>query len=379
MYSLDDFGEMIGDKLRFSAYAEAIQRAVKPGDIVADIGSGPGILGFLACRAGASRVFAIERDSIVEFARQLAAVNGLSDHIEFFNSDSGRTRLPERVNVIVSDLRGALPFFAEAIATLNDARQRFLAAGGILIPQRDVLYAAVVATHERYDRILAPWRQVLGLNLDDCLHSVLNAVHATQLKPEHLVSDPQSWCTLNYAEGANCSGEAHMRFPITRTSRAHGLCIWFETHLYDNIGFSTGPSSEETVYGHVFLPWLAPVDLIEGEEVQVELHADPVGSDYVWRWETRIGARDARPEIHFRQSTFYGANFAPSALKRRAAEFSPALSEEGQAECWILQAMNGTASLQEIALGAATRYPSVFPQPEDALRRAGELAVRYSR
>src|SRR5438093_403607 len=41
MYSLDEFGEMVGDTLRFPAYREAIARAVKPGDSVVDIGSGP--------------------------------------------------------------------------------------------------------------------------------------------------------------------------------------------------------------------------------------------------------------------------------------------------------------------------------------------------
>src|SRR5438045_171524 len=44
MYSLDEFGEMVGDSLRFPAYREAIARAVKPGDSVVDLGRGPGEL-----------------------------------------------------------------------------------------------------------------------------------------------------------------------------------------------------------------------------------------------------------------------------------------------------------------------------------------------
>jgi len=56
MYSLDEFGDMTADSLRFAAYSEAIQKAVRPGDIVVDLGCGPGIFALLACRAGAKRV-----------------------------------------------------------------------------------------------------------------------------------------------------------------------------------------------------------------------------------------------------------------------------------------------------------------------------------
>src|SRR4029077_3652773 len=143
MYSLDEFGEMIGDTLRFPAYCEAIARAVKPGDSVVDIGSGPGIFALLACKAGAKQVYAIDTESVVEFGRQFAAANGLTGRIEFLRGDSRQILLPERVNVIVSDIRGALPLFGQGIHTLNDARTRLLAENGRMIPERDTFFAAL--------------------------------------------------------------------------------------------------------------------------------------------------------------------------------------------------------------------------------------------
>lgn len=379
MYSLDEFGEMIGDAVRFSAYTEAIARAVKPGDAVADIGSGPGILAFLACQAGARRVFAIELDGVVDFARHLAAANGLSDRVQFIRGNSRQIRLPERVNVIVSDLRGALPLFDRAIQTVNDARERFLAAGGVMIPQRDELFAAVVEAPEQYGRITDPWLQIPTLNLKDTLPTVLNGLFKRQFKKEQLLSDAQPWCTINYAEGANSRGAADLCFKIGRHGIGHGIAIWFDTNLYADIGFSTGPSAGETVYGHIFLPWLAPVDLAAGADVFVELHADPVGSDYVWRWNTHFAGDATKAKPDFRQSTFFGASFPPSSLRKRAAEFAPVLSEAGQAERWMLQAMDGRTTLHEIALDAARLFPHVFTEPEDAFRQAGELAEKLAR
>jgi len=78
MYSLDEFGEMVGDPLRFPAYCEAIARGVESGDVALDIGSGPGVFALLAVKAGARKVYAIDTENVVEFGRQFAAANGMT-------------------------------------------------------------------------------------------------------------------------------------------------------------------------------------------------------------------------------------------------------------------------------------------------------------
>src|SRR5271155_4523900 len=165
MYSLDEFGDMNADSLRFTAYSEAIQKAVRPDDIVVDLGCGPGIFALLACRAGAKRVYAIDAGEVIHFARQLAVANGFADRIEFLHGDSRQIELAERANVIVSDVRGALPLFADALPSIEDARERFLTPGGAQIPLRDTIYAAIVETPEFYKRLAAPWKDA-GRGID---------------------------------------------------------------------------------------------------------------------------------------------------------------------------------------------------------------------
>lgn len=380
MYSLRDFGGMIADAGRFDAYAKAIAAVVRPGDTVAEIGCGPGVFSLLACRAGARRVFAIESDDSIQFARQLAATNGFTDHIEFFQSDSRKTELPERVNVIVSDIRGVLPLHDHAIPSLEDARQRLLAQGGIMIPQRDTLKAAVIEAQEYYSRLISPWQKsVFGVNLSPSLLPVLNQAYSSSFKIDQLLTPAQDWGLLDYTVGAPTGANAELDFHATRDGTAHGVCLWFETKLFEEISYSSGPGATATIYGQLFLPWLEPVAVEKGQKIQVGLHADLVGQDYIWRWETTIPSAANRAQLHFEQSTFQGANFSPDSLRRQAVDYAPQLSEAGQADLWMLERMDGSASLQIIAQSASERFPRLFSSWREAFRRAADLSREFSR
>jgi protein arginine N-methyltransferase 1 len=380
MYSLRDYGEMIADRERFEAYSKAIAKAVRPGDVVLEIGCGPGVFALLACQAGARKVYAIDSEEIVHFARELAAANGLAERIEFIQSESRKVQLPERVNVIVSDIRGSLPFFGHAIASMEDARQRLLAPGGRLIPQRDTLKAAVIDASEFYSKLVAPWlKPGPGLLLSPAAQLLLNGSYSGHFNCDQLLTEAQNWAVLDYSAEVKACAAADLNFSVTRAGTAHGVCLWFEAELIDGIGYSTGPGSHKTVYGQVLLPWLEAVPVRQGQKILVSLQANLVGEEYVWRWKTEICGDTNDPGRCFQQSTFQGANFTPQALRRRAADFVPSLSEDGQADRWLLQAMDGKTSLQQMAQAAAERFPKIFPHWQDALHRAAELAARFSR
>ena len=74
-YSLVGYGNMIADRLRIEAFAQGLRRAVRPGMVVMDIGTGPGIMAILACQLGASRVYAIESSEVIAVAREIAVAN----------------------------------------------------------------------------------------------------------------------------------------------------------------------------------------------------------------------------------------------------------------------------------------------------------------
>ena len=119
-----------------------------------DIGSGTGVLAFLACRRGARRVFAIEAGDVVQVAREIAAANGFGERIEFIQEVSTQVDLPVRADVVISEIGGSLPWFASHLPSIIDARQRFLARGGILVPRCDDVWGAVVEAEALYR---GPW------------------------------------------------------------------------------------------------------------------------------------------------------------------------------------------------------------------------------
>ncbi len=380
MYSLPDFGAMISDSARFKAYTEALSRCVRPGAIVLEIGCGPAVFSILACRAGAKRVYAIETEDIIDVARQIAAANGVTDRIQFFQGDSRKTILPERVDVIVSDIRGALPLFDGAVASLQDARERFLSADGVMIPRREVLSAAIIQADQIYSSLISPWKtSAKDVELSVPLRLVLNSVHGVDLKAEVLLTEPEEVCSLDYMGNPSVNASASLEFRTNRAGTAHGICVWFDTQLHEDIGFSSAPGSPVTLYAQLFLPWLEPVAVIQGQELLVKLDANLVGKDYVWRWETEIAGADGGKKVRFRQSSFEGTLVSPHTLRRRAVDHVPVLTAEGEAERFLLEGMDGRTSLQEIAKKAAGRFPEVYSSDEEAFERVSELARKLSR
>jgi protein arginine N-methyltransferase 1 len=319
MYSLRFYGQMLADAPRRDAYAAALRQTVKPDSIVMDLGSGPGVFALLACKLGARRVYAVEPDSVISLARDLAAANGYADRIEFFENFSTEINPREPASIIVSDLRGVLPWFQRHIPSIKDARERLLARGGVLIPHRDILWAAVVEARDRYEEIVGPWQNnKFELDLSAGTRLVTNTWQKTRIKRSQLLAEPVCWTTIDYYEVESPDIRAEMCWRAGRNGTAHGVAVWFDSELVDGIGFSNHPGAPEMIYGNGLFPFSQPVEVMEGDCIQLRLAAKMVNDDYVWRWDTDFFARgdEAHPKASFKQSTFFGVPLSPAQLRK---------------------------------------------------------------
>src|SRR2546427_571788 len=119
MYSIPEHGGMMADRVRMDAYTHALRQAVKPGSVVLDIGTGTGMFALLACQFGARAVYAVEPDGdALQVAREIAAANGYGARIQFIQDLSTRISVPERADVMISDLRGAVPLFQQHLPSI---------------------------------------------------------------------------------------------------------------------------------------------------------------------------------------------------------------------------------------------------------------------
>ena len=375
MYSVAGYGQMISDAVRMDAYADALRRSVKPGAVVVDIGTGTGIFAMLACRYGARKVFAIEPSDSIQVAREIAQANGLADTIEFIQAKSTEVDLPERADVIVSDLRGILPFHQHHIPAIADARLRMLAPGGVLIPQRDSIWVTCVEARKSYERIARPWvGNDYGLNMQAAMLLVTSQWSSTTVKADQMVTGAGRLGTLDYTTVVEPDFAGAAELIATRAGAAHGLCVWFDAHLIEGVNFTNAPGSPGLIYGRAYFPWPQPLELRTGDAVAVALKADLVGDDYLWRWETHVEGK-----VAFKQSSFFAEPLSLSRLRKTAASHVASLNEDGIIDQLSLELMREGKSLGDIARQLAARFPRRFARWQDALTHVGELSAKYSR
>lgn len=366
---------MILDRARMDAYVRALRQSVKPGSVVVDLGCGPGVFALMACELGARRVFAIDPNAVIQVGRDAAREHGFGNRIEFLQELSTKVSLPEQADVIVSDLRGVLPWFGYHIGSIVDARARFLAPGGILIPKRDKVWAAIVEARERYEQIVTPWNgESDRLRLNSARNLAVNLWSKFRVRPDSLLSEAVCWYELDYRQVTEVHFQARFDVSITRTGTAHGLVVWFDAELIDGVGFSNAPGGEELIYGNGFFPLREPVEVEAGDRIQMRIEGRLIGDDYVWRWDTTIPSR----QVSFKQSTLFGAPLSSSQLRKRAHTYVPNANEKAEVTRFVLSQMNGTNSIETIATGLVNAFPHRFDDLNSAIDVVADISEKYS-
>lgn len=140
---------IINDPVRNETYRQAIERHVRPGMIVYEIGTGTGLLAMLAARAGAKHVYTCERKPLLaEAARENIARNGFSDRITVLSKDSQGVvvgeDLPERADLMVCEIVNNGLLGEHALDLTEDALARLLKPDAILLPDQIELRGTLV-------------------------------------------------------------------------------------------------------------------------------------------------------------------------------------------------------------------------------------------
>ena len=319
IYNAHLYRSLTYDTIKNAAYRAAI-RAHVSGKTAVDIGTGPdAILARLCVEAGARRVYAIEiREDACHLARGLVSRLGLADRIEIVQGDAARVKLPERVDVCVSETIGVVGSSEGAALLLTSAR-RLLKDGGTMIPRRCVTRIAAVSLPRHLAACPKP-----GSLSTAYLRSVVRQVGypfdlrlcIANLSADHLVSDSVVFEDLDFTRSLAPSWHRDVSLTMTRSGDCQGFVAWI--NLETGAGQAVDSLRDACNWAPCFFPMSGPALRVRKRDVMVARCSGcpghhPYTMDY--RIEGRLVRRDVKlAEVHcesvchtraFRDTPFY--------------------------------------------------------------------------
>lgn len=289
---------MVRDEARTAAFQRAIERSVKPGDVVLDLGAGSGILSLFAARAGAARIYAVERDPrTAAFAAELIRRNGFDSVVRVLPGDIRAVRIPERVNLIVSEWMGTIGIDENMYGALLWARDNLLADGGQIIPRSVTTMIAPAAPAQRPDSAFFMERPY-GLDLSPLCEPSVNELLMVRRRvtgPD-LAAAPQKLWTQDAASDSpdlvRNPITADLVFEFEKKAAASALAAWFVAELADDVILSNAPNAPDTHWGQMLLPLATRLEFQPGDRLAVSVTAWPVGPGplmFAWKWQVNDG------------------------------------------------------------------------------------------
>jgi protein arginine N-methyltransferase 1 len=265
---------LIADHVRLAAFRDALKAQIEPGvTTVADIGAGAGVIGVMAARLGARRVYMYECAEISGVAERVLRRNKARACV-LFPCRSTEFVDPPRVDLVVSETLGNYALEEDIIDTMRDAKARHLRPGGRLVPREIRQFVAPVVS-PRIDRELRAWRDVpaaVGLDVDLSPAEALsvNNMYVRSISARELLEPAGfEWdhIALGDTKKSVRRGEGVWRLKAAAT--AYGFALWWTADLGAGVILSTAPGAPQTHWEQLYLPLVAPLSLAADERLRI--------------------------------------------------------------------------------------------------------------
>ncbi|XP_021172273.2 protein arginine N-methyltransferase 9 isoform X1 [Fundulus heteroclitus] len=284
---------MLNDHGRNRKYQQAIHKAVQSGcSTVLDIGTGTGILGMCAKKAGAAEVYACELSkTMYELACEVVAANGMEGSIKILHKKSldmeVPTDLPHRVSLVVTETVDAGLFGEGIIESLIHAWHHLLlppergdgefrgdSTSGRVIPAGATVFCMAVECLEirRHHRLCAAEVGGLPMAAAGELRSPVSCNQEQDDSTEpytterlsrlpggyRALTEPFTALTIDFnnvqeLEGLSSREVREIRLPVNQGGELDALAVWFQLHLDEENSLSTGPE-EDTCWEQAIYP-----------------------------------------------------------------------------------------------------------------------------
>ncbi|KAI1816644.1 S-adenosyl-L-methionine-dependent methyltransferase [Poronia punctata] len=227
---------MLKDTVRTEAYRDFIynNKHLFAGKTVLDIGCGTGILSMFCARAGASRVFAVDASDIILKARSNIYHAGLSDVITTLHGKMEEVSLPvDKVDIIVSEWMGYCLLFEAMLPSVLFARDKYLAADGLMVPSHTNMWVAPVSdpvwVSENGE---AFWADVYGFDMSVMAKGIYDEARVLNWPKDKICGEASAFKMLDLytTTAADLNFTSPYTSKLTRDVDAiDGFLIWFDT------------------------------------------------------------------------------------------------------------------------------------------------------
>lgn len=234
-----------------------------------------------AVKAGAKHVIGVDMSTIIQKAREIVEVNGMSDQITLLQGKMEEVELPfPKVDIIISEWMGYFLLYESMLDTVLYARDRYLTKGGLIFPDKATLFAAGIEDGEYKEEKIGFWDQVWGFDYTPLKKTALTEPLVDTVDVKMVVTDPAALLTLDLYTVQ--TKDLDFTRPFTLLSRRddfiHALVAWFDIEFsacHKPIRFSTGPHTKYTHWKQTVFYLTDVLTVKAGETVTGALSSRP--------------------------------------------------------------------------------------------------------
>ncbi|KAL5201157.1 hypothetical protein ABZP36_035511 [Zizania latifolia] len=275
--------EMLKDVVRTRSYQNVITQNsfLFKDKIVLDVGAGTGILSLFCAKAGAKHVYAIECSQMADMAKEIVKTNGFSDVITVIKGKVEEIELPvQKVDVIISEWMGYFLLFENMLNTVLYARDKWLADGGVVLPDKASLHLTAIEDAEYKEDKIEFWNNVYGFDMRCIKQQAMMEPLVDTVDANQIVTNCQLLKTMDISKMT--PGDASFTVPFKlvaeRNDYIHALVAYFNvsfTKCHKMMGFSTGPRSKATHWKQTVLYLKDVITICEGETLTGSMTVTP--------------------------------------------------------------------------------------------------------
>jgi len=219
--------------------------------------------------------------TIIEKAKEIVAVNNMSDKITLIQGKMEEVELPfPKVDIIISEWMGYFLLYESMLDTVLYARDKYLVPNGLIFPDKATIFMAGIEDGEYKDEKIGFWDNVYGFDYSPLKATALTEPLVDTVEIKAVVTDPTAVLTLDLytCTVKDLAFTSPFTLDCRRDDFIHALIAWFDidfTACHKPIRFSTGPHTKYTHWKQTVFYLREVLTVQQGEQIKGVLDNKP--------------------------------------------------------------------------------------------------------